>query len=89
MIRPRGCPRVVECLPLRIDRRVRAVGMERDDTDVECRPHWSDGEHALDVTQEDGDPARPVVDPLRVDDLGDVDAELLGDRGDEPVLDRT
>ena len=65
-------------------RRVRS-----DDADVEVDGPGRSAEHLVDASQQHGDPARPVVDPLRVHDGVAVDPSSCDDPVEQRVLDRS
>jgi enterochelin esterase-like enzyme len=66
---------------------LRAGGVEADHAEVDRHDSRAEGEHACRIGQLYGHPARPVVDPLRVDDVGAGDSEHGGDLRHERRLD--
>src|ERR1022692_1638559 len=58
------------------------------DAQIEFDRVWPQRQHRVGAGQQHGDPAWPVVGPLRVDDLGAIDPELRGDPLDHRLADR-
>ena len=72
-----------------LERLVRAVGARADDADVEVDEAGLQGQHGVGVGEQERDPGRAVVGPLRVQDLGPVDAEGSGDAAEQFLLNRS
>ena len=67
-------------------------GMLADDADVEPGQHNAVGFDVQDggrVAQQEGDPARPVVDPRGVDDVGRGETEASAQDRDVSIVDRS
>ena len=62
--------------------------MRADDADIEVDDAGPQRQDGLGAREQDADPLGPVGDPLRVDDLGALDAQDRGDVLDERLLDR-
>ncbi len=63
--------------------------MKAHDADLLVHRTGSDAQDRVGVTEEDGYPARPVVDPLGVDHIAAIEVEPLHHDGERRLVDRT